>query len=170
MSGLTRAALEAAAREYARASAVIVHYGMGLAQHRMGVQNVRMVCNLRFLRGNVGKPGAGPSPVRGHSNVQGQRTVGITEKPELAPLDQVAKQSGFDPSRKEGLATVDAFEAMLEGKVRAVVSLGGNLVRSVPGRACTERAWRGLRLTVNIATKLNRSHLVHGERRGCCRA
>lgn len=77
VSGLTRAALEAAAREYARASAVIVHYGMGLAQHRMGVQNVRMVCNLRFLRGNVGKPGAGPSPVRGHSNVQGQRTVGI---------------------------------------------------------------------------------------------
>lgn len=162
-SGLTRGALEAAANEYTKANAVIIHYGMGLTQHRLGVQNVRMVTNLLLLRGNVGKPGAGPSPIRGHSNVQGQRTVGITEKPELAPLDALAKQFSFEPPRKKGMAIVEAFQAMIEGKVSAVVNLGGNLVRSVPDRMRTEPAWRSLRLTVNVATKLNRSHLVHGE-------
>ena len=130
----------------------------------MGVQNVRMLCNLLLLRGNIGKPGAGPSPVRGHSNVQGQRTVGITEKPELAPLDKLANQFSFEPPRKKGMNTVEAFEAMVEGKVSAVINLGGNLVRSVPDRLRIEPAWRRLRLTVNVATKLNRSHLVHGEK------
>ncbi len=163
ISGLTRAALLDAASEYMRANAVMAHYGMGLTQHRLGVQNVRMLTNLLLLRGNIGKPGAGPSPVRGHSNVQGQRTVGITEKPELAPLDQLAKQFSFEPPKKKGLNTVEAFEAMVKGDVKAVVNLGGNLVRSVPDRLQTEPAWARLRLTVNIATKLNRSHLVHGE-------
>jgi molybdopterin-dependent oxidoreductase alpha subunit len=163
VSGLTRAALLDAASEYMRANAVMAHYGMGLTQHRLGVQNVRMLTNLLLLRGNIGKPGAGPSPVRGHSNVQGQRTVGITEKPELAPLDQLAKQFSFEPPKKKGLNTVEAFEAMVKGDVKAVVNLGGNLVRSVPDRLQTEPAWASLRLTVNIATKLNRSHLVHGE-------
>ncbi len=163
VSGLTRAALLDAAGEYMRANAVMAHYGMGLTQHRLGVQNVRMLVNLLLLRGNIGKPGAGPSPVRGHSNVQGQRTVGITEKPELAPLDQLAKQFSFEPPRKKGLNTVEAFEAMVKGTVKAVVNLGGNLVRSVPDRLQTEPAWARLRLTVNVATKLNRSHLVHGE-------
>jgi anaerobic selenocysteine-containing dehydrogenase len=137
---------------------------MGITQHRQGVQNVRMLCNLLFLRGNVGKPGAGPSPVRGHSNVQGQRTVGITEKPELAPLDKLAGQFHFEPPREKGMNTVEAFEAMIDGKVSAVVNLGGNLVRSVPDRLRIEPAWRNLRLTVNVATKLNRSHLVRGEK------
>lgn len=163
VSGLTRAALCDAASEYMRANAVMAHYGMGLTQHRLGMQNVRMLTNLLLLRGNIGKPGAGPSPVRGHSNVQGQRTVGITEKPELAPLDQLAKQFSFEPPRKKGLNTVEAFEAMVNGDVKAVVNLGGNLVRSVPDRLQTEPAWSRLRLTVNVATKLNRSHLVHGE-------
>ncbi|PXX07085.1 molybdopterin-dependent oxidoreductase alpha subunit [Paraburkholderia tropica] len=162
VSGLSRTAIEAAARVYVQANAVIAHCGMGLTQHRLGVQNVRMLCNLLFLRGNSGKPGAGPSPVRGHSNVQGQRTVGITEKPELAPLDQLARQFSFEPPREAGFNTVEAFEAMIDGRVRAVVNLGGNLVRSVPDRARTEAAWRSLQLTVNIATKLNRSHLEHG--------
>jgi formate dehydrogenase major subunit len=162
-SGLRRAALEEAAAEYCRANAVMVHYGMGLTQHRKGVDNVRMVCNLLFLRGNIGKPGAGPSPVRGHSNVQGQRTVGITEKPELAPLDKLAEQFAFEPPRHKGMNTVEAFEGIKDGKVRAVVSLGGNLVRSVPDRYVIEPAWRRLRLTVQIVTKLNRSALVHGE-------
>jgi molybdopterin-dependent oxidoreductase alpha subunit len=161
-SGLPREAIEAAANEYMKANAVIAHYGMGMTQHRMGVQNVRMLVNLLMLRGNVGKPGAGPSPVRGHSNVQGQRTVGITEKPELAPLDQLAKQFSFEPPRDKGMNIVEAFEAMLDGKVKAVVNLGGNLVRSVPDRLRTEPAWSRLDLTVNITTKLNRSHLVHG--------
>jgi molybdopterin-dependent oxidoreductase alpha subunit len=163
ISGLPRSALLEAANEYMKAKAVMAHYGMGLTQHRLGVQNVRMLCNLLFLRGNVGKPGAGPSPIRGHSNVQGQRTVGITEKPELAPLDQLAKQFSFEPPRKKGMNTVEAFEAMVKGKVKAVFNLGGNLVRSVPDRLQTEPAWSSLRLTINVATKLNRSHLVHGE-------
>jgi molybdopterin-dependent oxidoreductase alpha subunit len=163
VSGLTREAIEAAANEYMKADAVMIHYGMGLTQHRLGVQNVRMVCNLLFLRGNIGKPGAGPSPVRGHSNVQGQRTVGITEKPELAPLDKLASQFSFEPPRTKGLNTVEAFEAMIKGEVRAVFNLGGNLVRSVPDRNRIEPAWRNLRLNVNVATKLNRSHLIHGE-------
>jgi formate dehydrogenase major subunit len=162
-SGLTREALTGVAEEYARANAVIAHYGMGLTQHRLGVQNVRMVVNLLLLRGNIGKPGAGPSPIRGHSNVQGQRTVGITEKPSLAPLDKLAEQFRFEPPRNEGMATVDACRGVIDGKVRAVIQLGGNLVRSVPDRYAIEPAWRKLRLTVGIATKLNRSHLVHGE-------
>ena len=162
-SGLTRAALEAAAADYLASNATIAHYGMGLTQHRLGVQNVRMLCNLLFLRGNVGKPGAGPAPIRGHSNVQGQRTVGITEKPELAPLDELAQQFSFEPPRHKGMNVVEAFQAMLEGKVSAVLNLGGNLVRSVPDRTLIEPAWRRLRLTVNVATKLNRSHLTPGE-------
>jgi molybdopterin-dependent oxidoreductase alpha subunit len=163
VSGLQRSAIEAAADEYMKAKAVIVHFGMGLTQHRLGVQNVRMVCNLLFLRGNVGKPGSGPSPIRGHSNVQGQRTVGITEKPELAPLDKLASQFSFEPPREKGMNTVEAFEAMIKGHVKAVFNLGGNLVRSVPDRSRIEPAWRALRLNVNVATKLNRSHLIHGE-------
>jgi molybdopterin-dependent oxidoreductase alpha subunit len=147
-----------------RANAVMAHYGMGITQHRQGVQNVRMLCNMLFLRGNIGKPGAGPSPVRGHSNVQGQRTVGITEKPELAPLDKLASQFNFEPPREKGMNIVEAFEAMLDGKVSAVINLGGNLVRSVPDRLRIEPAWRELELTVNVATKLNRSHLVHGKK------
>jgi len=161
-SALSRKALTEAANEYGRANAVIANYGMGLTQHRMGVQNVRMVMNLLLLRGNIGKPGAGPSPVRGHSNVQGQRTVGITEKPELAPLDKLSLQYRFEPPREKGLNTVEACEAILAGKVRAVFQLGGNLVRSVPDRFVIEPAWRNLRLTVNVTTRLNRSHLVHG--------
>ena len=94
-SGLTRNAIEAAALVYARANAVIGIYGMGLTQHVKGVATVQMLTNLLLLRGNIGKPGAGICPVRGHSNVQGQRTVGITEKPELAPLDRLAEQYGF---------------------------------------------------------------------------
>jgi anaerobic selenocysteine-containing dehydrogenase len=162
VSGLTRAHIELAAREYMKSKAVIIHYGMGLTQHRMGVQNVRLLCNFLMLRGNIGKPGAGPSPVRGHSNVQGQRTVGITEKPELAPLDKLARQFSFDPPRRKGMNLVEAFDAMVKGKVTAVLNLGGNLVRSVPDRTLTEPAWSRVRLTVSVATKLNRSHLVHG--------
>ncbi|CAB3805951.1 FdhF/YdeP family oxidoreductase [Pararobbsia alpina] len=162
VSGLTRVDIERAADEYTKANAVIIHYGMGLTQHRMGVQNVRMLCNFLMLRGNIGKPGAGPSPVRGHSNVQGQRTVGITEKPELAPLDKLAQQFSFEPPRKKGMNIVETFEAMVKGGVTGVVNLGGNLVRSVPDRFQTEPAWSRVRLIVNVATKLNRSHLVHG--------
>jgi len=162
-SGLTRASLEEAAGVIARARAVIGVYGMGLTQHRKGVQNVQMVSNLLLLGGHMGRPGAGILPVRGHSNVQGQRTVGITEKPELAPLDKLAELYGFEPPREKGLNTVEACEGVLDGSVKAFIGLGGNFVRAVPDTDRIEPAWRRLRLTVNVATKLNRSHLVHGE-------
>ena len=162
-SGLERADLEKAAATYAGANAVIGVYGMGLTQHREGVLNVQMLSNLLLLRGNIGKPGAGICPVRGHSNVQGQRTVGITEKPELAPMDKLRELYGFEPPKKKGLTTVEACSGVLDGTVRAFVGLGGNFVRAVPETVRVEAAWRKLRLTVQIATKLNRSHLIHGE-------
>ena len=162
-TALSRRDIETAAETYAKAKAVILVYGMGLTQHRFGVQNVHMACNLLLLRGNIGKPGAGPCPVRGHSNVQGQRTVGITEKPELAPLDKLAAQFGFEPPRNKGRNTVEACEGILSGEVRGFVSLGGNFVRAIPDTGPMEQGWRKLRLSVQIATKLNRSHLVPGE-------
>lgn len=162
-SGLTRGALEAAATVYAHADRVIGIYGMGLTQHRKGVETVQLLVNLLLLRGNIGKPGAGICPVRGHSNVQGQRTVGITEKPELAPLDKLATQFGFEPPRDKGLNTVEACEKILASEVRAFIGLGGNFVRAIPDRGRMEPAWRKLRVTVQVATKLNRSHLIHGE-------
>jgi molybdopterin-dependent oxidoreductase alpha subunit len=162
-SGLPRAALEATAMVYAQAKAVIGIYGMGLTQHRAGVETVQMLVNLMLMRGNIGKDGAGICPVRGHSNVQGQRTVGITEKPKLVPLDRLKEQYGFEPPRELGMNTVEACEAILAGKVDAFVMLGGNFVRAIPDRDRMEPAWRRMRLTVNVATKLNRSHLVHGK-------
>ncbi|MFD1301515.1 FdhF/YdeP family oxidoreductase [Methylobacterium marchantiae] len=161
-SGLTRSAIEAAATVYARARAVIGIYGMGLTQHRKGTEAVQMLVNLMLLRGNVGRKGAGLCPVRGHSNVQGQRTVGITEKPELAPLDVLKEQYGFEPPREKGLNTVEACEGILSGDVKAFVGLGGNFVRAIPDTVRMEEAWRSLRLTVQVSTKLNRSHLING--------
>jgi molybdopterin-dependent oxidoreductase alpha subunit len=163
VSGLKRDAIEALARTYAEADAAMAIYGMGLTQHVAGVENVQMVVNMLLLRGNIGKPGAGICAVRGHSNVQGQRTVGITEKPELAPLDVLKEMYGFEPPRHEGLTTVKACEKMISGEVKAFVALGGNFSRAAPDRPRVEDAWRKLRLTVAIATKLNRSHVVHGE-------
>ena len=163
VSGLHRADMEKMAHTYASKQAVLLVYGMGLTQHVMGVQNVHMLCNLALLRGNVGKPGANICAVRGHSNVQGQRTVGITEKPSLVPLDKLAELYHFTPPRWEGHSTVDACKAILAGEVQGFVSLGGNFLRAVPETEAMEAAWPKLRLTVQIATKLNRSHLVHGE-------
>src|SRR5579871_243896 len=131
-SGLSRAEMEEAAEVYARSKAVIGIYGMGLTQHRAGVDNCKMLVNLLLLRGNIGRPGAGICPVRGHSNVQGQRTVGITEKPELAPLDKLKELYGFEPPREKGLSTVDACEGIIKGEVKAFLMLGGNFVRAIP--------------------------------------
>ena len=136
---------------------------MGLTQHRNGTDNVHMLCNLLLMRGNIGKPGAGISPIRGHSNVQGQRTVGITEKPELVPLDTFAERYAFEPPREKGLATVQTCEGVIDGSVRGFVGLGGNFARAVPETGLVEKAWQKLRLHVEIATKLNRTHLLPGE-------
>ncbi|MDQ6648362.1 MAG: FdhF/YdeP family oxidoreductase [Pseudomonadota bacterium] len=162
VSGLSRADLEAAADVYVAAESVIGVYGMGLTQHVHGSQSIGMLTNLLLMRGNIGRQGAGISPVRGHSNVQGQRTVGISEKPELVPLDKLAQMFDFEPPREKGLTTVDACEGICDGSVKGFVSLGGNFVRAIPDREVMEPAWRKQALTVYIATKLNRSHLVHG--------
>jgi molybdopterin-dependent oxidoreductase alpha subunit len=159
-SGLDRAALEEAAQVYAESDRVIFVYGMGLTQHRLGVENVRMLVNLALLRGNVGKLGAGICPVRGHSNVQGQRTVGIADDPDLVPLDRLAEQYGFEPPREAGLDTVGTCKGVIEGSVKAFIGMGGNFVRAVPDRDRIEPAWRELDLSVQVATKLNRSHLI----------
>jgi len=162
-SGVTEAELRAAAESYMGANAVILNYGMGVTQHVRGVECVKMMVNLLLLRGNIGKPGAGISPIRGHSNVQGQRTVGISEKVKLVPLDKLKELYGFEPPREDGLTTVDACEAILDGRVRGFLSLGGNFARAIPDRSRMEPAWARLRLSVQIATKLNRTHLIPGE-------
>src|ERR1700753_3597003 len=136
---------------------------MGITQHRKGVLAVQMLTNLMLLRGNIGKPGAGICPIRGHSNVQGQRTVGISEKTKLVPLAKLAELYDFEPPRWDGLTTVDACKGMISGEVRGFVSLGGNFLRAIPERSLMEPAWTKLRLSVQIATKLNRSHIVPGE-------
>ncbi|MDX5984946.1 FdhF/YdeP family oxidoreductase [Sphingomonas echinoides] len=158
-SGLTEAALREAAAVYIAAEKVIGVYGMGLTQHAHGALNIAMLVNLLLLRGNIGRPGAGCCPVRGHSNVQGQRTVGIAEKAHLVPLDKLKELFGFDPPTEDGMNIVHAAEALFEGKVKAFISLGGNLVRAVPDQHRMEAAWAAQDLTVMVSTKLNRSHL-----------
>ena len=162
-SGLARADIEQAAEVYVRAKNTIFMYGMGLTQHVHGFDSLAALVNLALMKGNLGREGAGVSPVRGHSNVQGQRTVGIAEKPELVPLDRLAEQFGFDPPRDEGLNTVHACEKIIGGEVKAFIGLGGNFLRAIPEQEKMEEAWQNMRLTVQIATKLNRSHLVNGE-------
>ena len=162
-SGLTRAAIEAAGQVYVEAEKAIAVYGMGLTQHVHGFDNIAMFVNLMLMKGNIGRQGTGICPVRGHSNVQGQRTVGISEKPELVPNDRLKRLFSFDPPMDKGMNTVEACEGILAGKVRAFIGLGGNFIRAIPDRDKMEAAWPNLRLTVQIATKLNRSHLVNGE-------
>ncbi len=162
-SGLSRADLEAAGDVYCDARKVIGIYGMGVTQHVHGSQTIGMIVNMLLLRGNIGREGAGISPVRGHSNVQGQRTVGISEKPELVPLDFLAERFDFSPPREKGRTTVEVCEDIIGGSVHAFVGLGGNFVRAIPEREKMEAAWQKMRLTVQIATKLNRSHLINGE-------
>jgi molybdopterin-dependent oxidoreductase alpha subunit len=162
-SGLSRQEFEKAAATYAQSKACLGIYGMGVTQQLNGTQNVQMVANLMLLRGNIGKPGGNIMPVRGHSNVQGQRTVGITEKPELAPLEQLERQYGFKAPREKGMNSVEAALALAKAELEAFICLGGNLVRALPDGPQLEKNWRNLPLTVQIATKLNRSHVIHGK-------
>lgn len=161
-SGLARADLEEAARVYAEADSVIACWAMGLTQHRHAVATIQQIVNLLLLRGNIGRPGAGACPVRGHSNVQGDRTVGITEKPSDAFLDRLGEAFDFDPPRQHGFDTVGAIEAMAGGKVRSFIAMGGNFVSASPDTAHTAQALSRCELTVHVSTKLNRSHTVVG--------
>ncbi|MGA7805970.1 FdhF/YdeP family oxidoreductase [Bradyrhizobium sp.] len=162
-SGLSRAMIEEAAQIYLSADKAIGIYGMGLTQHVNGWLNLGMLCNLLLMRGNIGRPGAGISPVRGHSNVQGQRTVGIGEKSAHMPAEKLRELFGIDPPQEDGLNAVHACEAILDDRVKAMILLGGNLVRALPDRERMEKVWPRLRLTVYVATKLNRSHLTPGQ-------
>ncbi|MBZ5759273.1 MULTISPECIES: FdhF/YdeP family oxidoreductase [Rhizobium] len=161
-SGLPIAAMVQAADTYSRAKSVIGIYGMGLTQHKLGVQAVQMLVNLLLLRGNIGRPGAGICPVRGHSNVQGQRTVGISEKTKLVPLDRLKELYHFEPPYEDGLTTVDACQSIIKGDVEGFIGLGGNFLRAVPEREVMEERWPAMRLTVQIATRLNRGQLFNG--------
>ena len=162
-SGLSRAAIEDAARVYMKAERVIAVYGMGITQHRYGMDSLYMLTNFLLLRGNVGREGAGPGPVRGHSNVQGQRTVGITEKTELAPVDRLRALYEFEPPSEKGWDTVESCRAIVDGSAQAFVGLGGNFLRAIPDHGVMNPAWAKLPLTVHIATKLNKGHLIPGK-------
>lgn len=163
VSGLPKAEIEQAARLYADAKSVILCYGMGITQHHNGTETVQQLMNLLLLRGNVGRIGAGICPLRGHSNVQGDRTVGIWEKPAPWLLDALEREFGFSPPRHHGHTIAEAIEAMVDGRSKVFIGLGGNVVMANSDPARTAEAMRAQDLTVWISTKLNRSHLIHGK-------
>src|SRR5690606_10916014 len=162
--GVPRLDLEEVADLYCRSKRVIACWAMGLTQHRKAVPTIQHVVALLMLRGNLGRPGAGACPVRGHSNVQGDRTMGITERPAPEFLDRLEKVFGFAPPRGHGADVVQTLEAMDAGRIKVLVALGGNFAVATPDRDLTERALRTCDLTLHISTKLNRSHLVTGRR------
>jgi molybdopterin-dependent oxidoreductase alpha subunit len=147
---------------YVKGRAVIATWGMGLTQHKNSVPTVQLLSNLMMMRGNIGRRGAGLCPVRGHSNVQGDRTVGIEEQPTQQFLDRLGEVYHFEPPREHGLDVVNTIQAMLDGKVKVFIGLGGNFSIATPDTPRTWEAMRACDLTVHITTKLNRSHLVHG--------
>ena len=161
-SGLTRQAIEDAAGVYMKAKRVIAVYGMGITQHVYGVDSLYMIVNFLLLRGNIGRQGAGPGPVRGHSNVQGQRTVGITEKTELAPVERLRQLFRFDPPTDDGWDTVESCRQVIGGTAQGFVQLGGNFLRAAPEYGQMREGWGKLPIQVHIATKLNKSHLIPG--------
>jgi molybdopterin-dependent oxidoreductase alpha subunit len=161
-TGLDRAEIEAAARMFRDSDATVICWAMGITQHRNAVATVKEIVNVALLQGNIGKPGAGLCPVRGHSNVQGDRTMGIWEKPPGHFLDALEKEFGFDPPREHGFDTVQSIEALRDGRARVFIGLGGNFVSAAPDTEVTEKAMRNADLTVQVSTKLNRSHVVTG--------
>jgi molybdopterin-dependent oxidoreductase alpha subunit len=161
-SGLTLEQIRTAAEVYKNAGSVIACWGMGITQHPHSVATIQMIVNLLMMRGNIGRDGAGPCPVRGHSNVQGDRTMGIWEKPPAALLDRLGQVFEFEPPRENGYDTVEAIQAMLDGKGKVFFALGGNFAAATPDTYETWKALRRCDLTVHVTTKLNRSHVVHG--------
>ena len=163
-SGVERERIEQAAQIFVDSERTIFCWAMGLTQHRNAVANIQEIVNLMLLRGQVGKPGAGLCPVRGHSNVQGDRTVGIWERPTEAFLDKLAETFDFEPPRNHGFDTVRAIHAMHEGQGKVFFALGGNFLSATPDTDFTAAALRRCRLTAHVSTKLNRSHLITGDR------
>lgn len=162
-SGVPRTQIEALAERYLQSRAVIACWAMGLTQHENAVANIQELVNLLLLRGHVGRPGAGLCPVRGHSNVQGDRTMGITPTPRPAFLDRLRDAFDFEPPRAPGLDVVDTIRALREGRVRALLSMGGNFLAASPDTTATAAALTSARLTVQVLTKLNRTAVTPGE-------
>ncbi|MEU2651761.1 FdhF/YdeP family oxidoreductase [Streptomyces albidoflavus] len=161
-TGLQRAEVEEALRMVLASERTVVCWAMGLTQHKHSVPTIREVVNFLLLRGNIGRPGAGVCPVRGHSNVQGDRTMGIFERPAPAFLDALEREFGFTPPRHHGYDVVRAIRALRDGEAKVFLAMGGNFVAASPDTEVTEAAMRGARLTVHVSTKLNRSHAVTG--------
>ena len=161
-TGLTAADVDDLAARYLAADRVIVTWAMGLTQQRKGVDTIKEIVNLLLLRGHIGRPGAGASPIRGHSNVQGDRTMGIWEKMPDSFLDALGREFAFEPPRAHGADSVETLRRMRDGRIRAFLALGGNFVGAISDTAAAEAALRGTDLTVQISTKLNRSHVVTG--------
>jgi len=162
-AGVARNLIEEAAEIFVKSERTIFCWAMGLTQHRNAVANIQEVVNLMLLRGQVGKPGAGFCPVRGHSNVQGDRTVGIWERPTDVFLDRLGAEFGFEPPRNHGLDTVKSIQAMHDGQAKVFFALGGNFLSATPDTDFTASALRRCRLTAHVSTKLNRSHLIAGD-------
>jgi molybdopterin-dependent oxidoreductase alpha subunit len=162
-TGLTRGEIEHLRDRVLDSERIIICWAMGLTQHKHGVPTIRELVNLLLLRGNVGKPGSGVCPVRGHSNVQGDRTMGIWEQMPQTFLDALGREFSFIPPTAHGLDTVNSIRAMRDGRIKVFLGLAGNFVRATPDSEVTEEAMRRCRLTVHISTKLNRSHTVCGE-------
>lgn len=162
-SGINREQIREAARVMMKSQSTIFCWAMGLTQHKNAVANIQEIVNLMLLRGQIGKPGAGVCPVRGHSNVQGDRTMGIWERPTESFLNSLATEFNFEPPRRHGLDTVESIKAMHEGQAKIFFALGGNFLSATPDTEYTARALQRCRLTVQVSTKLNRSHLITGE-------
>ncbi|MEU9336160.1 FdhF/YdeP family oxidoreductase [Streptomyces sp. NPDC048290] len=162
-TGLDRAQIERVHDMVLGSRSVIVCWAMGLTQHKHGVPTIREVVNFLLLRGNLGRPGAGVCPVRGHSNVQGDRTMGVWERMPRPFLDALGREFGFTPPTRHGLDSVDGIRAMRDGAAKVFLGVAGNFVRATPDSDVTEQALRGCRLTAHISTKLNRSHTVCGD-------
>lgn len=163
-SGVSRELIEQAAQIFVNSERTIFCWAMGLTQHRNAVANIQEIVNLMLLRGQVGKPGAGLCPVRGHSNVQGDRTVGIWERPTESFLDRLGEAFDFEPPRNHGFDTVRAIQAMHDSGAKIFFALGGNFLSATPDTDFTAAALRRCRLTAHVSTKLNRSHVITGDR------
>lgn len=161
--GVSLEQIEEVATLLIRKKKIIACWAMGLTQHKNAVDTIKEVVNLLLLKGSIGKPGSGTCPVRGHSNVQGDRTMGIYEKPSQKFLDSIEKNFGFHPPQHHGVDVVDSIKAMHEGKIKVFVAMGGNFLSATPDTQYTAEALRKCKLTVQISTKLNRSHLITGE-------
>ncbi len=162
-SGLSHADFMEIGKIYDSGAAAIITWGMGITQHKHAVATIQMLVNVLLLKGNMGKPGAGACPIRGHSNVQGDRTMGIWERPAADFLDRLGKEFAFDPPRDPGYDVVASIAALAEGRAKVFFGMGGNFANATPDTQLVHDALRRCALTVHVTTKLNRSHVVHGK-------